>query len=327
MDKKERVRAALAGEAVDRPPVSFWGHDFFREWSPRELAEYTVEHYRRYDHDFIKLNPRATYYYEAWGSRYERPTQPQQPRMLEHAVHSAAELAALPEVDTSTGPFGEQTEALRLVVAEVGGEVDVIQTVFSPLAVAGRLGGPDLGELRRWAREDAAAVHTGLATIARVLARFAAESVAAGASGIFFATVDWATRQQADEPFYREFGRPYDLQVLQAVRGAPFNVLHVCRAHNLLELTLDYPVAAFNWSTTEEGNLSLADVLARTDKAVIGGVDQRRMPTDPPDALMAQARAALAETGRRRHLVGAGCAISPLTPPENVDAVVAVVRS
>ena len=326
MDKKERVRAALAGRPVDRPPVSFWGHDFFREWSPRDLAEYTVEYQRRYDHDFVKLNPRATYYYEAWGNTYDRPDEPRQPRMLEYAVHSPAELAALPEVDTATGPFGEQAEALWLVLAELGDEVDVIQTVFSPLAVAGRLAGPDLGHVRRWAGEDAAAVHTGLATIARVLARYAAECVAAGASGIFFATTDWATRDLVDEPFYREFGRPYDLQVLQAVRGAPFNVLHVCRSNNLLELTLDYPVAAFNWSTREEGNLSLSAVLAKTDKAVIGGVDQRRMATDPADALVAQAREAVAETGGRRHLVGAGCAISPLTPPATIDALVAAVR-
>jgi uroporphyrinogen decarboxylase len=326
MDKKERVRSALRGAAVDRPPVAFWGHDFFREWSPQELAAYTVERYRRDDDDFIKLNPRATYYYEAWGNTYDRPDTPRQPRMLSHTVHSAAELAALPEIDPSTGPFAEQTEALRLVLAEVGDEVDVVQTVFSPLAVAGRLAGPDLGDVRRWAQDDAAAVHTGLATITRVLARYAAQQIDAGASGIFFATTEWATRENADEALYREFGRPYDLQVLQAVRGAPFNIAHICRANNLIELTWDYPVAAFNWSTTEEGNISLKAALDRTDKALIGGLDQRAMPSARPEELAAQARAAVHETGGRRLLVGGGCAISPLTPVENIHAVGAAVR-
>jgi uroporphyrinogen decarboxylase len=327
MNHKERVRAALAGEAVDHPPVSFWGHDFFREWSPRQLADYTVEYQRLHDHDFVKLNPRATYYYEAWGNTYDRPDEPRQPRMLSHVLHSASEMAALPEVDTASGPFGEQTEALRLVTRELGDEVDVIQTVFSPLAVAGRLAGPDLGVLRRWAAEDAAAVHAGLATISRVLARYAAESIEAGASGIFFATVDWATRRNADEAFYREFGRPYDLHVLQMVRGAPFNVLHVCREQNLLPLTLDYPVAAFNWATTEPGNMSLREVLSRSKKAVVGGLDQRAMSAEPAGALVEQARTAVAETGGRRHIVGAGCAISPLTPPATIDAVIGAVRA
>ena len=326
MNKQERVRAALAGQPVDRPPVSFWGHDFFREWSPRDLAAYTVEFQRRHDHDFVKLNPRSTYYYEAWGNTYDRPDEPRQPRMLSNAVHSASELASLPEIDPGSGPFGEQTEALRLVVGELGGEADVVQTVFSPLSVAGRLAGEDVSGLRRWAVEDPAAVHTGLATITRVLARYAAQSVEAGAAGIFFATTDWATRDIADEDFYREFGRPYDLQVLQAVRSAPFNIVHVCRGNNLLDLTLDYPCAAFNWATTDPGNMSLREALSRTKKAVIGGIDQRAVSTAPAEQIVAQARAALEETGGRRFMLGAGCAISPLTPPETIDAVIAAVR-
>lgn len=31
MNKKERVDAALRGEAVDRVPASMWGHDYARE--------------------------------------------------------------------------------------------------------------------------------------------------------------------------------------------------------------------------------------------------------------------------------------------------------
>ncbi len=74
MTKKQRVRAALAGEPLDRPPASMWGHDFTREWSASDLVEATLEQYRAYDWDFIKLNPRASYFAEAWGSEYGAPT-------------------------------------------------------------------------------------------------------------------------------------------------------------------------------------------------------------------------------------------------------------
>jgi len=70
---KRRLRAALEGERPDRVPYALWGHDFDREWSAANLAEFTVESYRTYDWDLIKLNPRATYYFEAWGSSY-KPT-------------------------------------------------------------------------------------------------------------------------------------------------------------------------------------------------------------------------------------------------------------
>ena len=43
MTKKQRVRAAIAGEPVDRAPVSMWGHDFVREWSAEDLVAATLE--------------------------------------------------------------------------------------------------------------------------------------------------------------------------------------------------------------------------------------------------------------------------------------------
>src|SRR5688500_5308457 len=92
MSKKERVRAALRGEAVDHVPVSLWGHDFLREWSAAELAAQTLEPYRAHDWDFIKLNPRWTFFAEAWGNTYQRPTEQRFPRLVEPAVKSAADL-------------------------------------------------------------------------------------------------------------------------------------------------------------------------------------------------------------------------------------------
>lgn len=327
MNKKERIRAALAGGQVDRPPVGFWGHDFLREWSPQEFAAYTVERYRRYDDDFIKLNPRATYYYEAWGNRYDRPDTQRQPRMLDHAVKTPEQFAALAELDPATGPFGEQLEALRLVVREVGAEVDIVQTVFNPLSVGARLLGPELDAFKGLARTDPAGTHSGLATIARVLARYSAACVEAGASGVFFATVDWGTADSADEAFYREFGRPYDLQVLQAVRGAPFNILHVCRNNNFLRLLLDYPVAAFNWDAHGRGNVSLAEGLKLTDRAVMGGIDRQALVTADPAALAAQAQEAVRSTGGRRVILAGGCSVAPEARAENIRAVMEAARA
>lgn len=320
MTKKERVRSALAGRPLDRVPVSLWGHDFRREWSPQDLATATIESYHGGDWDFIKLNPRSTYYYEAWGNRYEPTDAEHQPRLLESAVRTARDLADLPEVDAETGVFGEQLEALRLVLDRTAGEVDVLQTVFSPIGVAGRLGGREDPILKQLVAEDPAAVHHGLATITRTLVAYALASLAAGAAGIFLATLEWGSRDFVSEDFYREYGRPYDLQILDAVREAPFNVMHVCRDRNLMPLFLDYPVAAFNWSNHGDGNPSLRDVLSRTQRAVMGGVNEHTIAQASSETVEREAEEAIRETGGRRLLLTAGCAIPPATPLANRQA-------
>ena len=60
MNKIERVDAALKGAAVDRAPISFWGHSYLKEWSAEELAEAMLANYRTYDWDYMKVNPRAS---------------------------------------------------------------------------------------------------------------------------------------------------------------------------------------------------------------------------------------------------------------------------
>ena len=313
--KKERVRAALAGRAVDRVPASLWGHDFLREWEPRDLAGATLEDYRAHDWDFIKLNPRSTYFAEAWGNTYDRPSEQRQPRLLQPAVQGIEDLAALRSVDPVGGVFAEHLTALRLVLEEVGDEVDVIQTIFSPLGVAGALCGGEAA-FREHAAADPAAAHHALSVIGGVLDAYAAASIDAGSAGIFYAPLAWASHDTCTEPFYREFGRPYDLQLLHRVRGAPFNVLHVCRNHNMIDLLLDYPVAALNWADRGVGNPSLADVKARTAKAVMGGIDQTRLTEMTDDAVAEQARSALA-VGPERLFLTAGCSIPPATSAAN----------
>ena len=324
MTKRERVRAALRGQPVDRVPVSLWGHDYLREWTPEDLVATTLEQYRAHDWDFIKLNPRASYFAEAWGNRYERPTEPHSPRLLRPAIDSVEALRALRPVDPRDGVLGEHLAALRLLLDELRAEVDVLHTVFSPLAVVGALCGAE-SRFLDFAAADPAAAHGALAAATATLAGYARAAVEAGASGVFFAPLAWASHDTCSEQFYREFGRPYDLQVLEGVRAAEFNVLHVCRDHNMIDLLLDYPVAALNWADRGDGNLSLAEVKQRTTKAVMGGIGHARLAELSVDEVTAQARDALAGGGERQFLAP-GCSIPGATPNANRAAVAASVR-
>jgi hypothetical protein len=126
MTKIERVQAALAGSEVDRVPVSAWGHDYLREWTAEGLAEATLEAYRRFDWDFVKVNPRATYFAEDWGARFQpsgRDDHP--PALIEAGVKTAADLASDGDADLATvseaGPAPMHATRLPFVVSGMAG--------------------------------------------------------------------------------------------------------------------------------------------------------------------------------------------------------------
>ena len=328
MTKRERVFAAIRGDDVDRPPIGFWGHDFIREWSAEGLAEAMLEMVQTYDYDYLKVNPRATYYSEAWGCRYKQLNDPTQGPELEHWVlNEPSDLERIRAVDPASGALGEQLEALRLIGDGLAGDVPFVQTVFSPLSVVGRLA-QDRSIIRRWMAEAPNALHGALEAITETLAGYTKLALDAGADGIFFPTTEWGTYDALTDEEYELFGRAYDLRVLKAADGADFNIFHVCRAHNMLDKLIDYPAAVINWDIHAEGNGSLAAVLAKTEMAVMGGVDiWKTLPKGTPAQAREEVERALRDTGGSRFLVGPGCSISPQTPPENIHAAVEAVKA
>ncbi len=324
MSKRERVQAAIAGEPVDHPPASLWGHDFLREWSNEELVGATCEQYEAYDWDFIKINPRWSMFPEAWGAVYAPPSDQSNPTLISAALGELEELHDVVSVHAERGVLGEHIESTRLVLERTRGEVDVVQTVFSPMSVVGLMFGHPRA-FKQAALEAPAAVHGAVARVTETIINYSRANLNAGASGVFYAPLQWASRDISTADFYREFGRPYDLQVLDAIRDAEFNILHVCHTNNMLADLLDYPVQAINWDDRHPSNASLAAVWAQTDKAVMGGVSRSGLGELSAAEVQAQASEAAA-VGNSRVFVTGGCSIPPHTPSENRAAVGAGAR-
>ena len=92
----------------------------------------------------------------------------------------------------------EQVESIRLVADELGADVPVIQTVFSPLTVAGYLGrgaAQTVADLR----DGAPGIETALTRISDLLIAFVRASVAAGAAGVFYAIIDHASEDRMSQ--------------------------------------------------------------------------------------------------------------------------------
>ena len=326
MTKRERVMAALRGQPVDRVPLAFWLHNFATENSAKGLADETLRLARTFDWDFLKPQSRAQCFAEMWGLTYAPSGERATPYTITHApVAAADDLARLPVADPRAGALGEQLEALRLIRAALGPEVPIIWTVFAPPMILPMLarGGCEQaqGFLRAAPRETARAFDV----MAETLGEYARACLATGADGLFYAT-NVATRAFLSAEECRRWQRPWDLRILGAVEGAPFNLLHVCGAGIHFDEFADYPVTAWSFAAVP-GNPTLAAAHARTGRAVVGG-----LPAKPEIAGMAEtevcgrARAAVREMDGRWLLLGPDCSINPDTPEQLLHAVGSAVR-
>jgi uroporphyrinogen decarboxylase len=323
MTARERIEAAIKLDVADRPPTGWWGHTFREEWSPQDLARATLERQRRFGWDYVKLQPRASCFAEAFGAVY-RPYGDafHQPVQVRTAVQSLEGWRSLPSADASVPAFADQVEALRLVAAELGPGVPVIQTIFSPLMVAAHLAGKNNARVARELRQHPDVVGPALAKIAAALSDFSARSVEAGAAGIFYAIAGFASLDLVSSRAYATLALEHDRAVLDSLpKGAWFNVLHLCGPELNFEIGSALPVQAVSWDISATGNPSLSEGRELTGKAVLGGVGRKSTLIDgPPSAVAAEVQAAIEDTGGKGLIVGPGCSVPPDAPEANLEA-------
>jgi uroporphyrinogen decarboxylase len=328
VEGRERVEAALALGLGDRPPVGAWGHTYREEWSPADLAAVTVERARRFRWDYVKLQPRASCFAEAFGSVY-KPSghRLKGPVMVSEAVPDVESWRDVALVNRAA--LDDQVTAMSLVVRELGMGVPVIQTVFSPITVAGYLVGKSKTRLLRELRNHPELVRPALDRIADALVDFSRSSTDAGAAGVFYAISGYASKDALPEAAYRELVLPYDLSVLDRLPSeAWFNVVHLCGSHLHFGLSRDLPAPAISWSVHNQGNPTLAEGRKISGKAVMGGLGQRStLLYGPPREVEAETRRAIGETGGRGLILAPGCSVPPRAGDANLAAMVSAIAA
>jgi len=323
MTRRERIRATLAGQATDRPPVSLWRHFYDREGSADALFHAMVEFQETYDWDFMKVNPRASYHVEDWGVRTERPgTGPlDKPKVVHSVVREPEDWDRIRPLDVHKGVLGEHLDAEERIAARVQGEVDWVMTVFNPISIAADLINDDARFVDHL-RNHGERVHGALRAITETFAAFTRETMSRGAAGIFFATTDWGNATRIDRELMEEFGRPYDLRILAEAAAAPFNILHVCGPHAFLRELADYPVPVLSWECHDEGNPSIRAMRGVTEKTLVTGINHEGVfVTGPAKKLEEEARAAVNESGGTRFILGPGCTVPAASPAEHYGIV------
>jgi uroporphyrinogen decarboxylase len=325
---RQRIEAALAMEVADRPPVGAWGHTYREEWSPEDLAAVTVERARRFGWDFVKFQPRASCFAEAFGSVYHPSGHRlRAPILIRPAVPDLESWRSVRVANRQA--LADQVRSIGIVARKLGPDVPVIQTLFSPITVGGYLVGKSQSRVVRELRKHPEIVGPALERVAEELLDFSRRSVEAGAGGIFYAISGYAGRGVMPEDVYRDLVLPHDLAVLTALpKNAWFNVVHLCGSNLNFGLAQDLPAQAVSWSIHNQGNPSLAEGREIARRAVMGGLSQRAtLVYGPPPKIEAEARAAVEETGGRGLILAPGCSVSPRVREVNLEAMAAAVAA
>ncbi len=308
MNKMERVRAALRGDAVDRPPYSFWTHFPGIDLDPERLARTTVDFAREFDLDFVKAMPNGQFCTEDWGvvSDFSDVAQGGVARVVEPAIRQAGDWGAIGRLDVTRGAFGRELAQLSMLCDALGGEVPVLATAFSPLTVAQKLAGAL--DYRAHLRTDPDAVLQALDAIAATMADYVRAAIGRGCAGVFFATQESSVRRM-DVATYRRFGQPGDQVVLGAAKAGWFNVIHMHGEDVMFDLLSTYPVTALNWHIGETPPL-LRDYVARAQrKPVVGGLQRMALTRGDLSTLQSDISDAMQATAVRGLLFGPGCVI------------------
>ncbi len=305
MNKVDRVRAALAGQPVDRVPASFWLH------FPDELkrGDASVRAHMQYladtDVDFLKIFN-------------------EHPYQTNVTIRTPADWKDVRPVPLSAPFFQGMLDEVKTIVDQVGGACLTIATVFGPFGEGNHATG---GLVTAHYREDPESVAQGLAAIADNLAAFSVALLEAGTDGIYYSAQGGERERFTEEEFLTHI-KPCDLTVLQAIdQQAEFNLLHICKDNIRLEHYLDYPAAAVNWAAAKN-NWSLQEGLQYFDRPVVGGLHDRGVIVDGEhEAIEAAVHALLASVGTQRFMVGADCTLPTDNDRTNIRTAVHATRT
>lgn len=320
-------------QAADRPLVSAWRHFIEAEHDSAALAAATVAFQREYDWDFVKINPRTTYYAEVWGNEYDYGNYDGVvPVVTKARLAQASDLSGITAKTAESPPLKGQLDVISIVRRELGADIPILQTLFSPLAVLEYLcGHRTLAAYRPAIREAtplpnllASApqeVHAALEAITATLADYAAAALRAGADGFFYAVLGLARDGYLTSSEYEEFGRRYDLKLLEALSPAPV-ILHTCGPEAHPEHFADYPVAALHWADLAPGNPGLEQGRRWLgERIAVGGVDERLFSGSSSAAeIRNQALSAIAQMQDRPFILAPGCGVPLDSVPEALQA-------
>lgn len=183
---EERLKRCLAGESVDRVPVSLWRHFPVEDQSPALLARAVVNFQETYDFDFVKITPSSSFCVADWGSRDQWQGNPEGScEYVQFPVQHFEDWKNIHPLSSAKGSLAGQLECIKLIRQNLPKDTPIIQTIFNPLSQAKNLVGKS--KLPIHIRLSPEEVLKALKVITETTIEFVIEAKKLGIDGIFFA--------------------------------------------------------------------------------------------------------------------------------------------
>jgi uroporphyrinogen decarboxylase len=291
LSRKERVDRALEGRDVDRPPFSFWHH--FGLKTAEDHARATLDFHRQYRTDFVKVMS---------DFAYPRPA------------------GKWSELKVESNPFPAQIRALELIKNGLDGQTYFVETLFNPFNVAEKLSSPE--EVRRLKDEKPQALLDALDVITQSEIHHAKRALETGAAGILLAVANANTTAMSRDDYVR-FSAPFDRRILEAVRAARLNILHLHTDREQLAVFRDFPAAVINYSLHVTG-IPISDVRRDFSMAIMGGIDEVNYRKLQKSEIQAQWKSAASAAGPK-FLLSPGCSVPNDSAPAELQRLPAAI--
>ena len=314
----ERLHACLNGILLDRPPVVLWRHFPVDDQTPEGLAASTINFQRTYDFDLVKVTPASSFCLKDWGSNDEWQGDPEGTRRYtSRVIQSPQDWERLHVLDPSAPYLAGHLACLRILKHELGPEIPILQTIFSPLAQAKNLVGGENMLVHLHNYPDS--IMIGLEKIAKSIQIFIEAVIETGVDGIFYA-VQHAQAGLLTVDEFLKYGRTFDLDILKTVQSLWLNMLHVHGKDIYYDQVCDYPVQIINWHDHETAP-SLAGAMTQFSGVVCGGLSRDTIVFKTPHDIYYEVKDAITQTQKRRFILGTGCVVPIIAPHGNLIAV------
>lgn len=313
MNKKERMQAVFSKQIPDHVPAGFWFH-YPSEWDAAPTAEAHLKLYRETGMDIIKIMD------DCFGCAVTENVK----------ITKASDWKAVTLPGKNCRQYKKMEEVIRIIAGEVGDEVMLFPTMWSPFKIACfayHFGGSSEAAFMRDCREDPESILCGLETITRVLLEWADGYLEAGASGIYFSG-QFSEPQRFTDEEWRRLVMPSDLAVLNHVKSKnAYNIVHICGESEFDFATTpqrykDYPGDMFNWAT-HHNKLTLEEGRELFGTAILGGVDNHgALVNGSAEEIRAEVKAVIETFGKRGFMLGADCTVPSTINTANIKAAV-----